>query len=415
MNRPFSIGPFVVDPRSGELIEGERRERLEPKVMQLLVELAEQAPDVVDKTALTEALWPDTVVTEDALARSLLKLRRALGDDAKSPRFIETLPRRGYRLLIPVEWQNLASETVGPSGPPSPSTSAPWWGIGIAVALIVAVVFVGWRGSETATGEPPLLARAHDHYYQFTEADNERAYLLYERILQSLPDLAEAQAGQANTLVQRLIRWPDTGPPIPPSEHRVAAALASDRLTTPWAQATLERAQLLVDQAVAGDADSGFAWKAHGLVAMLSGDADRAAQSYLTALEVDPGNWEAAFNLGELNHIAGDERQAIDYYQTAYRIMEGEYSQSAQRIGPWQPELGVAIGAMYQNLGESSEAEAWYRTVLESTPLHVEATLALASARARAGDVAEAEALCRDLISRIGPLEDCQPYVPDTP
>jgi Flp pilus assembly protein TadD len=138
-----------------------------------------------------------------------------------------------------------------------------------------------------------------------------------------------------------------------------------------------------------------------------------ADSSYRQALEVDPGNWEAAFNLGELNHIAGDERQAIEFYQRAYRIMEGEYAESAQRIGPWQPDLGVMIGAMHLARGNQSEAEAWYRTVLETTPLHVEATLALAASRAEAGDDSEAESLCRDLISRIGPLEDCRPYLPE--
>ena len=118
-------------------------------------------------------------------------------------------------------------------------------------------------------------------------------------------------------------------------------------------------------------------------------------------------------NLGELQMIAGDDAGAVANFERAYTVMERGYLERAQRIGPWQPEVGVLIGALHEELGASPEAEAWYRRVLESTPLHVEATIALAASRAEAGDEAEAESLCRDLVSRIGPLTECRPYLPE--
>jgi DNA-binding winged helix-turn-helix (wHTH) protein len=414
MNSPFRFGPFLADPATGELIRDGQRQRLEPKVMQLLAVLAERSPRVVSREALMQALWPDSIVTEDALARSLLKLRRALNDNARSPDYIETLPRRGYRFLLPATPLADDFSTAASAADEVESVSTRPGRVRLAVfasvAVMVALAYGLWPASDPA--ELPLLARAHDHYYQFNEADNERAHLLYERVLGEQPDQPEALAGQANTLIQRLIRWPDSGPAVPEAEHSVTAALASDRLDSPWARETLARAQLLVDRAVRSAPESGFAWKAHGLLAALQGDLERADARYRRALAVDPGNWEAAFNLGELHQIAGDDASAIDFYQRAYGIMEDEYSDSAQRIGPWQPDLGVLIAGLHSAQGNQSEAEAWYRTVLERTPLHVEATLALAAARTRAGDDQEAETLCRELISRIGPLEDCRPFLP---
>jgi DNA-binding winged helix-turn-helix (wHTH) protein/Tfp pilus assembly protein PilF len=406
LNQPFTVGAWQVDPASGALRGREGSRRLEPKVMALLCVLARRAPDVVTREELMSAVWPGQFVGEDALARSLLKLRRALGDEARNPRYIETLPRRGYRLLPRVEEMESAPEGEAPS---TRYRATGWLFISMTLAAVVlAGLYLGWPDVEE---ENPLLARAHDHYYRFEQADNERAHLLYQRVLESQPDLSEAQAGLANTLIQRLIRWPEAGGPIDPSEQSVAAALDNSRLDSPWAQATLDQADLLVESAVRGDPDSGFAWKSHGLVQALRGQLDEAQSSYRRALEVDAENWEAATNLGELYMIAGQDADAIDAFERAYRSMDAGYVDSAQRIGPWQPELGVLIGALHRRMGADGEAERWYRRVLEQTPLHVDATLALAAARAEAGDGGQAEELCRELISRIGPLSECAPYL----
>lgn len=378
--------------------------------MLLLCLLAERAPEVVGREAILDALWPDTVVGEDALARCLLKLRRALDDDAKNPEYIETLPRRGYRLLVPVEGPSGNEPPAGSPNPRKSPASAVLWALAAATFAVLLVGPTLWPDAELET---PLLSRAHDHYYQFERAENERAHLLYQRVLETRPNDAEALAGLANTLSQRVIRWPDVGGPVPAPERRLGAALNSGRLESPWAQATLERARELTERAVDIDPQSGFAWKAHGLVAALRRDLDAARQSYARALDVDPSSWESAVNLGDLDLIENNQADAIRHFVRAYGIMEGRYPESAQRIGPWQPEVGVLIGELYRELGDNTRAEAWFRRVLSSTPLHVDATLALAASRAKTGDEQEAESLCRDLVSRIGPLDDCAPYLPE--
>jgi DNA-binding winged helix-turn-helix (wHTH) protein/tetratricopeptide (TPR) repeat protein/TolB-like protein len=82
--------------------------KLEPKAMQVLSCLADNAGEVVPKADLLKMVWNGTFVTEEVLANSIWELRKALGDDARSPSFIQTVPKRGYRLIAPV------SENSGP-------------------------------------------------------------------------------------------------------------------------------------------------------------------------------------------------------------------------------------------------------------------------------------------------------------
>ena len=115
--RPFTLGPWLVDPAAHEVRRDGAAVRLEPKAVAVLVHLAAHAGEVVTREALLGAVWPDVVVTDASLTRCVSQLRQALGDDAR--RLIETVPTVGYRLLA-------APEPVAPEpSPPEPSSSAP--------------------------------------------------------------------------------------------------------------------------------------------------------------------------------------------------------------------------------------------------------------------------------------------------
>lgn len=100
---PFRLRPFTVDPAANEVIGPSGTIRIERKAMAVLVELAHKPGEVVTREALLESAWPDVIVTESTLTRVVSLLRTTLGDDPKAPRFIETVPRVGYRLVAPVE------------------------------------------------------------------------------------------------------------------------------------------------------------------------------------------------------------------------------------------------------------------------------------------------------------------------
>jgi DNA-binding winged helix-turn-helix (wHTH) protein/tetratricopeptide (TPR) repeat protein len=98
----IQIGSATLDPGTQRLQVGRRNVRLDPKEMQVLLELAASAPDLVTRESLLARVWAGTVVGENALDQVIARLRRALRDDARHPGCIETLPRRGYRLMVPV-------------------------------------------------------------------------------------------------------------------------------------------------------------------------------------------------------------------------------------------------------------------------------------------------------------------------
>ena len=97
--KPFRLAEWSVRPAEGTASGAGTTVRLEPKVMDVLVYLATHAGRVVPKDELLGAVWPDTHVQDVVLARGISEARRLLGDDARRPRFIETLPKRGYRLI----------------------------------------------------------------------------------------------------------------------------------------------------------------------------------------------------------------------------------------------------------------------------------------------------------------------------
>ena len=103
MNSDFRVGPWTARPSINTLSQNGTSARLEPKVMEVLVRLASEPGEVVSKENILKTVWSDTFVSDDVLIRSVSELRRVFGDDAREPQFIETIPKRGYRLVARVE------------------------------------------------------------------------------------------------------------------------------------------------------------------------------------------------------------------------------------------------------------------------------------------------------------------------
>src|SRR6267378_2297086 len=111
-SRVLQFGAFQVDLRAGELRKGGTRINLQEQPFQVLSMLLERPGDVLTREELRQKLWPaDTFVDfDDGLNTAIKKLRDTLGDSADSPRFIETLPKRGYRFICPVNGANASTE-----------------------------------------------------------------------------------------------------------------------------------------------------------------------------------------------------------------------------------------------------------------------------------------------------------------
>ena len=126
-DQPLTFGHYRLDPRRG-LWRGRQEVKLAPKALALLRFLLERAGQVMTKDEVFRAVWPETVVTDGSLSSCIRELRKALRDDARQPRYIETLHRRGYRFIA----RTVSEPTKPPpsdagrrSAAPSPASASP--------------------------------------------------------------------------------------------------------------------------------------------------------------------------------------------------------------------------------------------------------------------------------------------------
>ena len=132
----FRLGDLRVDPQTGDVTGPGCRVQLDPKVMGVLAILAERAGQVVPREELISRLWPDVVVTDDALSRCLYDLRRKLAAAGGSDEYralVETLPKRGYRL-------NGVAESIEPPATANQNSRRGLWLWTAAVAAIITLV-----------------------------------------------------------------------------------------------------------------------------------------------------------------------------------------------------------------------------------------------------------------------------------
>jgi TolB-like protein/DNA-binding winged helix-turn-helix (wHTH) protein len=156
---PLRIGDWRVDPGVDEITRDGAVVKLEPRAMRLLLCLAERAGQVVSVKELLDEVWADVVVTSDSVYQAVAALRRILGDHAKEPAYIATLPRRGYRLVANVAaWSEPASArpVVPPlipivdTPPTAPPTAPTYWSLRweralflIGLTLIIGYLIIG--------------------------------------------------------------------------------------------------------------------------------------------------------------------------------------------------------------------------------------------------------------------------------
>jgi TolB-like protein/DNA-binding winged helix-turn-helix (wHTH) protein/Tfp pilus assembly protein PilF len=146
----FKIGEWLVSPALNQISNDGKSARVEPKAMQVLVQLA-GAEGVVNKDRLISTVWPDVFVTDDVLPGCIASLRRAFDDNARKPKIIETIPKSGYRLLLPVEPCNGNGQRSEAAKEPAAGVRASdqarrrWWLAGAVAGGLLILVLAGWR------------------------------------------------------------------------------------------------------------------------------------------------------------------------------------------------------------------------------------------------------------------------------
>ncbi len=188
---PLRIGDWRLDPRSGQLTRDQLAERLESRTLRLLLYLANRPGETVSVEELLDNVWSGVVVTQDSVYQAITTLRRLLGDDARSPSYIATVPRLGYKLVAPVSpWSDdpavtqIAAAVAGKS----------WMRSAIAATLfaVVSIALLGgalwWRAVRT----PPTRSVAVMPFLDLTTQEMKEEYFadgLTEELINRLSKL----------------------------------------------------------------------------------------------------------------------------------------------------------------------------------------------------------------------------------
>src|ERR1044071_2401080 len=150
LGKRIVIGDWSVEPALDVLRRGAATVRLEPKTMELLVALASRPGEVVSREELLSAVWPGVVVGDEALSQAVTKLRKALGDDVRAPTYIETISKRGYRLIAPVT-PPAAAPAAEADAPPSQVRSHPRPFLIVVLFAVLALGSYLWHGRQPAS------------------------------------------------------------------------------------------------------------------------------------------------------------------------------------------------------------------------------------------------------------------------
>jgi len=183
----LTLGHWTVRPDTNQLVQDDESVSIQPLSMDILVYLMRRAGTVVTPQELLDTYWVNRVVGDDAVHRRIADLRRHLGDDARNPRYIQTIPKRGYRLVAPVSG---LEEPAAPSPPAAPARSR-WLSpahLALAMAVMAAAAVLLQRNTaEEGLDNALLVADA-----MYREERHQDAYESLRPYLRSADDRVRA-------------------------------------------------------------------------------------------------------------------------------------------------------------------------------------------------------------------------------
>ena len=274
------FGPFQVDPRTWALSRDGVAVDLSPRLVEILGYLAARRGEIVTKEELLDRFWPGVNITDNTLTRAVADIRKALGDDAGRPIYLQTAARRGYRFVgespdIPAGSRAQPVSSAAGQPAPDPSTSL-------------------------GAGEDPFKAWVKGRL-ALDSLDVNRlpgAVAAFERAAGELPSYGPAHAGLANAYLMQF--------------ERTRSGSVPDR-------ALLTRAIAAAERACAIDPALGEAWATLGYLLSASGAGDEGQAAARRAAALEPDNWRHQYRLAHATW--GEERlRAVD---TTLRLKPG--------------------------------------------------------------------------------------------
>ena len=419
---------------AGELVRGSTRVRLQSQPLLVLEALLSSPGDMVTREQLIARLWPNGVVVDfdTALNSAVRRLRTALEDHAENPRYIETIPRRGYRFIGHVHPAHLESvATTVPKGeaqpdstPPVPASDGPLTEVRVksrprlvliagAIVVIAGGALVLWPGQLQQPAEPAATAKTANTMQVPAEAveryerarfllnrrepgDTAQALALFEQALKIEPRYARAWAGIAS------VRWIDTmeGRVVRPQGLELTRAAAEQALQLDSSNAEahlrlanyyrisgdLERGDALRRRAAALDPDDPLVLTFRASDAAGAGRFDEAVALQRRAVQAGPLSVATRRNLAVWLFMAGrfdDARvELVESHALSKRdaALDGVIGQASLLVGDYQAALELGLGMpqgpsrdqtlalAYFALGRRAESDAALRSLAQSVP-----------------------------------------------
>lgn len=329
---PFLVGEWTVTPSRNLLARGGEEVRVEPRVMDVLVHLAARADQPVSKDELINTVWKGRYVTDDVLTVTIYALRKALRDDARQPRYIETVSRRGYRLIAPLQSPSAVPVHLGtadrgarrldmPADTPPPDTlpadprGYSWTMIVATLALVLFASGATWMLTVTRH-DSTIDPRRPGQRRHATSAEAHEAYVKGRFFLdqRSIRGWREA--------LQHFERAVVLDPQDPAAQAGLADAYSAMSDFGVASPAELRpRAMAAVDRALALDRQSAEGLAALGRVQFLfDWDFPAADRSLTRAVALDPDYMPAHQTMAWLKSAGGQHADAIAAARRALQL-----------------------------------------------------------------------------------------------
>ena len=417
----YLLGDREFDPANSCLRTPEGAVPLRLKALQVLLYLVHHSDRIVGKQELHDEVWPDVVVSDDALVQTIVEIRRALGDNARAPRLLETIPGQGYRFIGPVEIIRDASdrktqilrsielsieETIEetPDAGRRPLVNAfPYGVLGVGCLLILMTLFSWWglpreKAPDSSGSENPFLVegtenpKARRHFLeglqQVRSFQIQQGLALLEQAVQEDPDFAFAQARIGHAYTVNASR-PDLGLPF-----LERAASRPDRLNdlqrrylqawTNIARQDYPSAEFSLKELIKAYPTEVEAHETLGRLLEGENRLSEAAAVLEQALRLEPSDVRVYNNLGNVRRSLYQMREAIHAHR---RYVE---------LSPDEANAYDSLGLSLQAAGRYEEARQAYEKALQLDPRFEYALYHLASLAAWQGRFQDAFSYLHD-------------------
>ena len=424
--RVVRFGVYEVDVQACELRRSGQHIPLQIQPFRVLAALIERAGAVVTRADLRARIWPSTVYVDfdHGLNNAINRLRHALEDSAETPRFIETVPRVGYRFIGALDEPDAIPHS--PHGQQTRRVAA--GRIGLAAAALAFGVGLGvalWGSKErevehdvSAERRSSTSAEAYDAYLRglelFEQRSSESVKLSIEQLELATeldPSFAPAQAALAISYVSA---GGNTMPRYLSADEVLAPALAAAeralRLDPNLAQAHLALARVLTLQSRSAATDVAI------------------EQSYRRSLELDPAVASTHLQFANFLSTRGRPLEALPEYRRALELDplspsinsrlgmelfslgnrdEGlDYLRKTVELNPWQFNARIRLGWAHVELADLEAAEREFAVAEQISPKSTRSQSGLAFVAARKGNTARAEALLDALLPAAEAIDD---------